>query len=115
MPQAVEELTGKRPGAKLPKQEEVSDDLAGLREANTEQGQTIKELLAENEAMAITLEADDKLAAVMAENKKIKEMNRILEERVRGLQGEVNAAKRAAQSWQRKADKFEKLLIGKAD
>jgi hypothetical protein len=84
----------------------IPDELTELREANAEQGATIKELLAENESMAKLLEADDQIAAAAAENKKLREMNRILEERVRGLQNECNAAKRAAQSWQRK---FESL------
>lgn len=93
----------------------ISDELAGLRaenealrEANADQGRTIKELLEDNESMAKSFEADFKLTSAIAENKKVREMNRILEERVRGLQNECNAAKRAAQSWQRKYENVSK-------
>ncbi len=98
---------------KPPKLEIVPDELAALRteneelrEAYAEQGKTIKELIDDNNSMAVAFEADDKLAALDKENKKLREMNRILEERVRGLQNECLAAKRAAQAWQRKAEKL---------
>ncbi|MBK6906501.1 MAG: hypothetical protein IPH08_05105 [Rhodocyclaceae bacterium] len=98
---------------KPPKLEIVPDELASLRteneelrEAYAEQGKTIKELIDDNNSMAVAFEADDKLAALDKENKKLREMNRILEERVRGLQNECLAAKRAAQAWQRKAEKL---------
>ena len=90
------------------KPEPVSDELAGLREANAEQGVAIKELLAENESMGKIIDADDKLKVALAEAKKFREQVRILDERVRGLQNECNEAKRAAKSWQAKFLKLEK-------
>lgn len=89
----------------------VSDELTklreeneALREANAEQGQTIKELLAENEIVG----ASDQLAAAMAECKKLRELVRVLEERNRGMQNEKNQAIRSAQSWQRKFERAQK-------
>ncbi|MFK5283532.1 hypothetical protein ACI3PL_28555, partial [Lacticaseibacillus paracasei] len=67
-----------------------------------------KELLEDNESMAKVFDANDKLAAAMAEAKKFREMNRVLEERVRGLQAECSAAKAAAKSWQRRFEQSEK-------
>ena len=89
----------------------VSDELANLRAENerlkewgSENAATAKEMLAENESLSAIFEQDDKLAASIAECKKLREMNRILEERMRGLMNEKNEAIRAAKSWQRKAE-----------
>ncbi len=118
LPKAVKEVTGKLPGAKPAKPAKpadpviVSDELTklreeneALREANTEQGQTIKELLSENEIVG----AADPLVAALAECKKLRELVRVLEERARGLQNEKNEAIRAAKSWQRRCEKLEKV------
>lgn len=100
------------PAAKPPKSRAAEFDapaelreLNELREANAEQGQTIKELLEENKSLAEVMESGDQLAAALAEAKKYREMNRILEERIRGLMNEKNEAIRAAKMWQRKAEK----------
>lgn len=89
----------------------VSDELANLRAENerlkewgSENAATAKEMLAENESLSAIFDQDDKLAASIAECKKLREMNRILEERMRGLMNEKNEAIRAAKSWQRKAE-----------
>ncbi len=81
-----------------------------MREHNTEQGETIKELLAENESLAKVFESNDQLAAALAEAKKCREMNRILEERIRGLMNEKSEAIRSAKSWMRRAEKAESSL-----
>lgn len=75
-----------------------------LKEWGSENAATAKEMLAENESLSAIFEQDDKLAASIAECKKLREMNRILEERMRGLMNEKNEAIRAAKSWQRKAE-----------
>ena len=85
-------------------------EIDGLREHNTEQGETIKELLAENESLAKVFESNDQLAAALAEAKKCREMNRILEERIRGLMNEKSEAIRSAKSWMRRAEKAESSL-----
>jgi hypothetical protein len=110
LPKAVEQINGKRPGStsKNAPPEQDDNEIEGLREANAEQGAAIKELLAENESLALISESDDKLRAALDELKKCREINRILEERVRGLQNECNEAKKAAKSWQAKFLKLEK-------
>lgn len=64
--------------------------------------------LADNESMAKVFEADDRITAALAEAKRYREQNRVLEERIRGLMNEVNAAKRAAKSWQARFEKLER-------
>lgn len=71
---------------------------------------TAKVLLEENTSMGAVMDADDKLSALTAENKKLRELNRVLNERIHGLQGECNEAKRAAKMWRAKHDKLEKLV-----
>ena len=66
------------------------------------------EINADNASMATVFEADDKLAAALAENKLLRAQVAGLRERVNGLMNEKNEAIRAAKSWQRKAEKAEK-------
>lgn len=53
-------------------------------------------------------DADDKLAAALAEVKRLTALNTVLESRIEGLMNEKNAAIRQAKSWQRKAEKAER-------
>lgn len=116
LPQAIEKVNGKRPGAQpskpKPKPEAAAEpsELDDLRSHIQELTATAKELLEENTSMAAILDADDKLAALTADNKKLRELNRVLTERVHGLQGECNEAKRAAKMWRNKFDKLEKTV-----
>jgi len=59
-------------------------------------------------ALRKVVEADDKLAAALAEVKRLTALNRVMEERINGLMNEKNAALAAAKSWQRKAEKAER-------
>ena len=68
----------------------------------------IKDLIEENNSLARVFEANDQVAAAVSEAKRFREMNRILEERVRGQQNELNAAKRQAKSAMARADKIER-------
>jgi uncharacterized ParB-like nuclease family protein len=68
-----------------------------------------REQEAEAATVRLLLESDDKLAALAADNKKLRAMVQVLEGRVAGLMNEKNAALSAAKSWQRKAEKFEKI------
>ncbi|MBK7490851.1 MAG: ParB N-terminal domain-containing protein [Nitrosomonas sp.] len=56
------------------------------------------------------IESDDQLAAAMAENKRLTELCRVLEERMRGFQSSENAAKQAAKMWKNKFEKLEKQM-----
>lgn len=65
------------------------------------------ELLAENNAMSLVIDADDKVAAVMAENKKLRAEVSGLRERVTGLLNEKTEAIRLMKSWRKRAEKAE--------
>ena len=101
--EAVSESPKKEAAAEKP------DETQELRAHIEELTATAKELLEENASMGAVMDADDKLAALTAENKKLRELNRVLNERIQGLQGECNEAKRAAKMWRAKFDKQEKL------
>jgi hypothetical protein len=79
-----------------------------LRDQIDELTANLREATEDNESMARVFEADDKVKAAMAEAKRYRELNRILEERIAGLMNEKNAAIRAAKSWQRKAEAAER-------
>ena len=111
--QAVAQVKAKKPvevpvATREEPSEPVQSDLEMLRDHIAELTATAKELLEENNSMGAVMDADDKLAALSAENKKIRELNRVLNERIQGLQGECNEAKRAAKMWRAKHDKLEK-------
>ena len=103
VPEAVSELPKKE--AEQEAETEANELRAHIEELTT----TAKELLEENASMGAVMDADDKLAALTAENKKLRELNRVLTERIQGLQGECNEAKRAAKMWRAKFDKLGKL------
>ena len=118
LPAAVRQIENKPPKSPAPlKLEIVSDEVAELRaeierlkEWGEENARTAKELIADNESMAIVFEADDKLAAAMAEIKKYRELVRVLTERNNGLLNAESAAKKAATKWQLKCDRLQKSI-----
>ena len=63
----------------------------------------MNEALADNTRMGETFDADDRTAALFAENQKLRAQVATLTQRVNGLMNEKNEAVRAAKSWQRKA------------
>lgn len=63
----------------------------------------MNEALAENTRMGEAFDADDRTAALYAENQKLRAQVSTLTQRVNGLMGEKNEAVRAAKMWQRKA------------
>lgn len=64
----------------------------------------------ERAAMQRLLDADDKLAHLDAENKKLRALNRVLEERINGLLAEKAAAVSSAKKWQRKCEAAERRM-----
>lgn len=64
----------------------------------------------ERAALQRLLDSDDKLATLAAENKKLRALNRVLEERVNGLLSEKSAAVASAKKWQRKCEAAERRL-----
>jgi hypothetical protein len=72
--------------------------------------QMATELLEDNKSMSAVFEADDKLAAAVAEGKRLRAEIGGLRERINGLMGEKNEAIRLMKSWQKRAVKAEKAL-----
>lgn len=66
-------------------------------------------LVEDNEMMGKVFDADDKLAAAMAEVKRLTEENRVLRERVNGLMNEKNMAVKQAKMWRAKFEKLERV------
>lgn len=56
------------------------------------------------------IESDDQLSAAMSENKRLTELCRVLEERMRGYQSSENDAVRKAKMWKEKFEKLEKQV-----
>lgn len=56
------------------------------------------------------IESDDQLATAMAENKRLTELCRVIEERARGYQSSENAAVRKAKMWKEKFEKLERQV-----
>ncbi len=104
LPDAVEQITGKRPGARKPEPEPEafgpSDE--EIRAAEKEEAEELASLRRIGDS-------DDRIAAALAEAKRYRELNRVLESRVNGLLNEKNEAIRAAKSWQRKFERLEKV------
>lgn len=69
---------------------------------------------AERAAFRLVMEADDKLAAAVAEVKRLTALVRVLEERNNGLMEEKAAAVSQANKWKRKHDRLEKAQRAEA-
>ncbi len=82
---------------------ELEEEVAELRQENDELRQQAAETLADNTSMSRVFDANDQVSAAIAEARRFREMNRLLEERVRGLQNERNEAIRAVKRAQRAA------------
>lgn len=103
LPKAARMVEG-RPEPKPPK--EAKDDLIQELQGQIHELQgNLSEAVSDNESMAKTFEADDRLAASEAENKRLRAEIAVLRQRVNGLLNEKNEAVRAAKMWQRKYDK----------
>lgn len=105
LPKAVEQIAPKTAKPKPAPEPDESDE---LRSRIEELSANLAETLADNEAMAKTFEADDKLAASEAECKRLRSEVGVLRQRVNGLMNEKNEAIKAAKSWQRKYEKLAK-------
>lgn len=100
LPAAVEQVTGKRPGAKAAPAEPTNDD---GEPDDAEIAFTMALEAADRALLDKLIESDDKLAAAVAECKRLNAVVVGLEARIRGLQNESNEAKRLAKFWQKKA------------
>ena len=79
-----------------------------LRDQLAELAQNLEEVVADNASMSKVFDADDKLMAALAENKRLRAEVSSLRERVNGLLGEKNEAVRLMKSWRSKFEKLEK-------
>jgi hypothetical protein len=82
-------------------------ELADLREQLAELQSSHAETIADNESMGKVFDSNDQLAAAMTEVKRLREMNRVLEERIRGQQNKENELIRMVKSLQRKLKTME--------
>lgn len=107
LPEAVEQVSGKRPGkhAKSPDQAALASELDQVREERDQLADDNRQLLAENESMSKIIDADGDLSAAHKIIKSLQEQVKKLEARIAGLQREKNAAISAAKSAQRKVSK----------
>lgn len=85
---------------------ELQAENAVLVERIAEVAQDAEEAIADNASMAAAFESDDKLAPLLAENKRLRAEIVIARQRINGLMNEKNEAVRAAKSWQRKYEKL---------
>lgn len=95
--------------AKLVALTEERDELAERME---EMGSQLRTLLEDNESMSRVFEANDQVVAALAEAKRFREQNRILEERIRGLMNEKNEAIRHAKGWRRRFEGTQRKPTG---
>ena len=84
-----------------------------LTEANEILQKDNEELLKEIESVTKVLESNDQVTTALAEVKKFKELNRVLNERITGLQNEKNEAIRSVKHWKGRAERAEKELASK--
>lgn len=124
LPKALYEITPKppkpAPEPKPPKPAESSGleaENARLKEQVEAMQESMVTLSDDNLAMSEDIasyarvdEADDQIAAALAEAKRFREVNRVLEERIRGLMNEKNEYVRLTKSWKAKAERLEKRV-----
>lgn len=113
LPKAVEQITGKRPGAKAEKPESAEvetlrAEVKDLRDELSEARSILASETADNLAIGKIIDADDKLAEAAKEIRRLTSLVASLEDRIRGLMNEKNEAIRDANSWRRKAERLMK-------
>jgi hypothetical protein len=85
-------------------------ELDELRERFDELATNLKGAVEDNESMGRVFDANDQVAAAIAEATKSREMNRVLESRVTGLMNELAEVKRMLKIAQRRAERAEAAL-----
>lgn len=114
LPEAMQQLTGKRPGAKpaaapapAPAEQPPQPEDTGPDESELAANRAAEQ--ADREALEKLLEADDKLATAVAEVKRLNHLNAQLQQRINGLMNEKAEAIKLCKSLQRKLDKLQKV------
>ena len=88
----------------------LREQLAEEIERNTELAASMKETLADNEMMGRAFDADDRIAASMAEAKRQSALADVAEIQFRGQQGKLVAMTKAVTLWKGRAERAEKKL-----
>jgi hypothetical protein len=83
-------------------------ELDAMRERLDELSENLKHALEDNASMARVFEANDQVAAALKEAERYREECRVLNDRIRGLMNEKNAAVKAATSAKKQIAKLEK-------
>lgn len=113
LPKAIKSLSPRKPEFEERHHDEPDFDAESIAEEIASEFDPIAEYEAANaevDRLSKIIESDDQLAAAMAENKRLTELCRVLEERMRGYQSSENAAKQAAKMWKNKFEKLEKQM-----
>lgn len=87
-----------------------NDEVENLKDMVHELQSQIDELTADNDQMHIVFDDDNHTTAAIREISKLKESNRILNERITGLMNEKNEAIRSAKYFKNKAERLEKKM-----
>lgn len=90
--------------------ERLTGEMAELSEFIKSLQESLKETLADNEMMGRVFDADDKMAAVMAEAKRYRALAENAERTLAAKNGEYVERARAVEQWKRRAEKAEKKL-----
>lgn len=112
LPKAAAKVSVKQPAKPAAEEQDTPAEYADSSSFDDEEVDAqaeIERLSADNEMMGKVFDADDKLAAAMAELKQATEENRVLRERINGLMNEKNAAVQQAKMWRNKFEKLEKV------
>lgn len=106
---AAPAATAGTPAAKAKAKEAVSpEEIDELRERLAEMAHQLQEAHDENVLLHKMTEADDKLAVVVEENRKLRELNRALESQLQVFQDEKNDFIRRIKKFQRRIDQLER-------
>ena len=102
LPQAVREVAPQIPKPKPGPEDDLQARIDELSAA-------LAEATADNESMARVFDANDQLAAAVAEAKRYREQARLLQERIDGLMREKSEAVRSAKAWKAKYEKLQRV------
>lgn len=114
LPAAVAKVEGKTPKESKPKPKLLSeeesarilDDNARLQEVADTLAKDAREAIEDNASMAAIFESDDRLAAALQENEKLRAEIRILRERLNGKMNECVELNRLLRNARRQLDKI---------
>ncbi len=98
------------PTEPLPIEVVVTSEVENLRDRLDETATNLRETMADNDRMAAILDADDRVAAALAEAKQARDMTRVLQSRLDGQARELAESVRLVRHWKRRAERAEGRL-----